>query len=309
MTPSIGISLFGPEHEGVEELLKKADMAMYDTKAGGRDGVRFFDPVMQSALEARGALEAALRRGLAERQFEVHYQVQVDRDGEPTGFEALVRWSSPERGLVGPGEFIPVAEETGLIIPLGCLVLEAACAQLAAWADDPQARAWTIAVNVSAAELGRADLVANIRSALAKTGADPRRLKIELTESVLIGDVEATVRALRAVKALGVGLSLDDFGTGYSSLAYLRRLPLDQLKIDRSFVRDVATNASDGVIARTIVALGKSLGLHVIAEGVETADQRDSLASLGCDAFQGYYYGRPVPAGAAVEIAKALGRG
>ncbi|APW38029.1 hypothetical protein RD110_13185 [Rhodoferax koreense] len=295
-TPSIGIVVFGSDHDGVDELLKKADLAMYQAKAAGRNNARFFDPEMQAAVAAHEALEKDLRRGLAMKEFVLYYQVQVDGRGDTLGAEALVRWQHPSRGLVAPGHFIPLAEETGLILPLGQWVLDSACAQLVEWAADPVTARWTMAVNVSASQFAQVDFVDHVSQALARTGADPRLLKLELTESMLVGDMEDVIRKMNQIKSQGVGFSLDDFGTGYSSLSYLKRLPLDQLKIDQSFVRDVLVDASDAVIARTIVALGQSLGLRVIAEGVETAEHRDFLAQIGCDGFQGYFFGRPAPA-------------
>ncbi|MBC7918947.1 MAG: PAS domain S-box protein, partial [Rhodoferax sp.] len=295
-TTSIGIVVFLGDHETMDDLLKKADLAMYQGKSAGRNTARFFDPAMQAAVAAHDALEKDLRRGLAEREFVLHYQIQVTREGKSIGAEALVRWNHPERGLVTPFHFIAMAEQTGLILPLGQWVLETACAQLVVWATQAATAHWTLAVNVSASQFAQASFVANVADALKHSGADPNRLKLELTESLLVHDVEDVIVKMTALKNIGVGFSLDDFGTGYSSLSYLKRLPLDQLKIDQSFVRDVLTEPSDAVIARTIVALGHSLGLTVIAEGVETEGQRDFLAEMGCDAFQGYYFGRPAAA-------------
>jgi diguanylate cyclase (GGDEF)-like protein/PAS domain S-box-containing protein len=294
-TTSIGIVVFRGDSEGMDDLLKKADVAMYQAKSAGRNNARFFDPAMQAAVAAHEALEKDLRRGLATQEFLLHYQVQIDRAGQPTGAEALVRWRHPGRGMVTPARFIPLAEETGLILPLGQWVLETACAQLVAWSSDSATARWSMAVNVSASQFAQANFVAHVKLALGNSGADPRLLKLELTESMLVGDMEDVIRKMTELKAEGVGFSLDDFGTGYSSLSYLKRLPLDQLKIDQSFVRDVLSDASDAVIARTIVALGQSLGLRVIAEGVETSEQRDFLTEIGCDGFQGYFFGRPGP--------------
>jgi EAL domain-containing protein (putative c-di-GMP-specific phosphodiesterase class I) len=250
---------------------------------------------MQAAAAAYTALETDMRLGLTRQEFLLHYQIQVGRTGLTTGVEALVRWNHPTRGMVSPADFIPMAEETGLILPLGQWVLETACAQLCEWSKDAHTAGWTMAVNVSAAQFAQPGFVAHVASALAKTGARAQQLKLEMTESMLMDNVEDVICKMSAVKAQGVRLSLDDFGTGYSSLSYLKRLPLDQLKIDQSFVRDLITNANDAVIARTIVALGQSLGLKVIAEGVETLEQRNFLADMGCDAYQGYYFGRPMP--------------
>jgi len=294
-TPSIGATLFGDHKETVEDLLKQADMAMYQAKAAGRNTLRFFDPQMQAAVTARAAMESELRRGVQEGQFVLYYQPQVDRDGRLTGAEALLRWRHPLRGIVAPAEFIPLAEETGLILPLGYWVIETACAQLAAWATRAGTAALTLAVNVSARQFRHPDFVAQVTALIAGSGADAHRLKLELTESLLLDDVDETIAKMTALKARGVGFALDDFGTGYSSLSYLKRLPLDQLKIDQSFVRDVLTDANDAAIARTIVALATNLGLAVIAEGVETEAQRVFLAGHGCHAYQGYLFDRPLP--------------
>jgi len=288
--------LFGENHDTVDELLKRADFAMYQSKAAGRNTLRFFDPEMQAVVTARAGLEDALRQALQGEQFLLHYQPQVDGRGKLTGVEALVRWQHPQRGLVPPGQFIPLAEETGLILPLGQWVLETACTQLVEWATKPDMAHLTVAVNVSARQFHHPDFVERVLTILERTGADPGRLKLELTESLLLADVEEVIAKMTVLKAKGVGFSLDDFGIGYSSLSYLKRLPLDQLKIDQSFVRDVLTDPNDAAIAKAIITLGQSLGLAVIAEGVETEGQRGFLASHGCDAYQGYLFGRPVPA-------------
>ncbi|MDP2369288.1 putative bifunctional diguanylate cyclase/phosphodiesterase, partial [Rhodoferax sp.] len=294
-TACIGIALFVRQTVSVDDLLKHADLAMYQAKGSGRNTLRFFDPQMQSAVMARAALEADLREGLHTHQLRLHYQPQVDDEGHVTGAEALVRWPHPQRGMIAPLEFIPMAEETGLILPLGQWVLETACAQLVAWSDRPELAHFTVAVNVSALQLRQRDFVDQVLAILHRTGANPRRLKLELTESLLVSNVEDVIEKMFALKAKGVGFSLDDFGTGYSSLSYLKRLPLDQLKIDQSFVRDIHVDPNDAAIARTIVALANSLGLGVIAEGVETMAQRDFLSSSGCHAHQGYFFSRPLP--------------
>ncbi|MEY2953307.1 MAG: hypothetical protein RLZZ401_1394, partial [Pseudomonadota bacterium] len=252
-TPSIGIVMFKGDQEILDNLLKKADLAMYQAKSAGRNTARFFDPAMQAAVAAHDALEKDLHRGLAQQEFELHYQVQVNGHGTPVGAEALVRWNHPERGVVLPAQFIAMAEEIGLILPLGQWVLETACNQLAAWSRVPETAAWTMAVNVSAAQLAQPGFVGNVAMALQKSGANPQHLKLELTESTLVDDVEGVIVKMNAVKAYGVNFSLDDFGTGYSSLSYLKRLPLDQLKIDQSFVHDVLIDPSDAMIARTIL--------------------------------------------------------
>jgi|GEM_PF-5423256 len=294
-SPSIGITLFCGRALTVDDLIKRADTAMYQAKAAGRNALRFFDPAMQAAAAARLALEHDLRAGLGSDQFLLHFQVQVDAEARARGAEVLVRWQHPERGMVSPGEFIPLAEASGLILPLGHWVLRTACLQLASWAGDPHAHALSLAVNVSASQFSQPDFVAQVLAVLDETGANPRRLKLELTEGMLLEHTDLVIRTIAALKQAGIGISLDDFGTGYSSLSYLKRLPLDQLKIDQTFVRDLPHAASDVAIVRTIVALGQSLGMEVIAEGVETAAQRDALAAAGCHAYQGYLFGKPMP--------------
>ncbi|MES2819592.1 MAG: EAL domain-containing protein [Pseudomonadota bacterium] len=307
-TASIGIALFSETPGTVEELLKRADLAMYRAKAAGRNTLRFFDPQMQTDVSDRASLEADLRQSLRERHFVLHYQPQVDVRGRLLGAEALVRWQHPSRGLVAPGAFIPLAESTGLILPLGRWILHSACLQLVAWAQRPQMRRLTLAINVSARQFHHPDFVEDVLATLAETGARPECLELELTESQLVEDVEAMIVKMTRLKAHGVRLSLDDFGTGYSSLNYLKRLPLDQLKIDQSFVRDLLDHPSDAAIVRTILMLGDNLGLAVTAEGVETPEQRDALLRLGCRKFQGYLFARPGPA-QGLEQWPAEGRG
>ncbi len=295
ITPSIGITQFRGFDATIDDLLKQADLAMYQAKALGRNSMQFFDPSMQSVVTARVSLEADVRLGIAQGQFLLYYQPQIHRDGRTTGAEVLLRWPHPTRGMVPPNEFIGLAEDTGLILPLGNWVLETACHQLTVWANNPATQHLTLAVNVSARQFRQQDFVPYVLDLLQYTSANPRRLKLELTESMLVKDVEDTIAKMTELKAHGIGFSLDDFGTGYSSLSYLKRLPLDQLKIDQSFVRDLMTDANDASIARTVIALGHSLGLNVIAEGVETADQQHFLAEQGCDAYQGYLFGKPMP--------------
>jgi diguanylate cyclase (GGDEF)-like protein/PAS domain S-box-containing protein len=292
---SIGINLFFNHLGRVDELFKQADMAMYQAKQAGRNAIRFFDPAMQAALEARGKLEEALRGAIANRQLRLHYQIQVDAALQPIGAEALLRWEHPELGVIAPMEFIELAEDTGLILPIGLWVLETACAQIRLWQSDPLLRELNISVNVSARQFRHEDFVAQVETVLDETGVNPGRLKLELTESLILNNVEESIIKMDQLKSIGVEFSMDDFGTGYSSLSYLKRLPLDQIKIDQSFVRDISTDPSDAAIVQTIIAMAGTLGLMVIAEGVETEAQREFLESRGCPAFQGHLFGAAVP--------------
>ncbi|MCW5231131.1 bifunctional diguanylate cyclase/phosphodiesterase [Verminephrobacter eiseniae] len=294
-TLSIGVTLFGEQRLSVDELLKRADLALYQAKAAGRNTQRFFDPDMQAAVNARSNLEADLRQGLARAELLVYYQPVVDHRARLMGAEALVRWRHPQRGMIGPADFIPLAEQTGLILPLGQYVLQTACAQLQRWSQHPDTAGLSISVNVSARQFRQPGFVAQVLHQLKSHGADPRRLKLELTESLLLGDIEDTIARMAQLKSEGVGFALDDFGTGYSSLSYLKRLPLDQIKIDQSFVREVLADPNDAAIVRTILALAKSLDLQVVAEGVETTGQLSFLQLHGCEGFQGYLFGRPGP--------------
>ena len=291
---SIGVALFSGREAGIDELLKRADLAMYQAKAAGRNTLRFFDPGMQARINLRSMMEGELHRALAENEFVLYYQPQVDRANHCIGVEALIRWRSPARGLVGPVDFIPLAEECGLIQPIGHWVVEQACERLAAWANDSQTAALTIAVNVSAKQFRQEDFIERIRAAIGRFAIDPSRLKLELTETLLLIDIDDAIAKMLALRGLGVSFSLDDFGTGYSSLSYLKRLPLDQIKIDRSFVNDVLTDPNDAAICKAVIALGKSLGLDVIAEGVETESQWERLRAEGCAAVQGYLFGHPM---------------
>ncbi|MDO8178968.1 MAG: EAL domain-containing protein [Undibacterium sp.] len=294
-TVSIGIALFGEPGITTDDLLKWADIAMYQAKAAHRNTLRFFDPRMQEVVNGRAAMENDLREAILQQQFVLYYQIQVDEHNRATGAEALIRWRHPVRGIVSPLEFIALAEETGLILPIGQWVLETACKQLVQWAADPAVAQLTLAVNVSARQFRLPTLVEQVLAIVNSSGANPHRLKLELTESMLLDDVENMIRKMADLRAHGISFALDDFGTGYSSLAYLKRLPLDQIKIDRSFVRDVLTDPNDAAIARTVVALAHGMGLAVIAEGVETEGQRDFLAANGCLAYQGYLFGHPLP--------------
>jgi diguanylate cyclase (GGDEF)-like protein/PAS domain S-box-containing protein len=294
-TSSIGATLFMGNRHTTEELLKQADIAMYQAKKAGRNTLRFFDQQMQDTISARVALESELRTALEKQQFQLYYQIQVDTSHRPLGAEALIRWLHPQRGLVSPAQFIPLSEETGLILPIGHWVLETACAQLKAWQQSPFTRHLVLAVNVSAKQFHQADFVAQVQAALQQQAINPRLLKLELTESLLLEDIEDTIVTMTALNKIGVQFSLDDFGTGYSSLQYLKRLPLDQLKIDQSFVCDIVTDSGDKAVVHAIIAMADSLNLDVIAEGVETEEQRQLLLSIGCDHFQGYLFGKPIP--------------
>jgi diguanylate cyclase (GGDEF)-like protein/PAS domain S-box-containing protein len=294
-TSSIGIAMFSDQSLSTDELLMRADTAMYQAKAAGRNTVRFFDPAMQSNVDARAALEHDLRLALAQDQLRLYYQPQVDSQDRIIGAEVLLRWQHPVRGLVLPGDFIPLAEDTGLILPIGAWVLESACAQLKRWAQHADFQHLTVSVNVSARQFRQPDFVEQVQTILQACGAKAHLLKLELTESLMVNSVQETVDKMEALHADGISFSLDDFGTGYSSLSYLQRLPLDQLKIDQSFVRDLLVDSKDAAIAQTVVNLAQNLGLSVIAEGVETRAQRDFLSHIGCHAYQGYFFGRPCP--------------
>jgi diguanylate cyclase (GGDEF)-like protein len=294
-TSSIGMTLFSDHGESAEELLKRADIAMYQAKQAGRNTLRFFNSTMQDTINTRTSLITELHKALESNQFHLYYQVQMDSSNRPLGAEALIRWLHPERGLVSPAQFIPLAEENGLILTMGLWVLETACTQLKAWEQDTLTRDLILAVNVSAKQFHRVDFVAQVQFLMKRHAINPMLLKLELTESMLQENIEDTIATMNALKENGVLFSLDDFGTGYSSLQYLKRLPLDQLKIDQSFVRDLATDSSDKAIVRTIIAMAQSLNLDVIAEGVETEEQRQLLVDKGCTYFQGHLFGKPVP--------------
>ncbi len=294
-TCSIGVTLFGSVPCDMSELLKQADLAMYQAKNAGRNAVRFFDPQMQANATAHASMAMDLRQAWREGQFLLDYQPQVGADGRMTGVEALLRWKHPDRNMVPPSHFIPAAEETSLIVPIGRWVLDMACDQLALWAQNPSRSHLSIAINVSVRQFRDPDFVDQVMGAIERSKIAPHKLKLELTESLLADGIEVTVAKMGSLKAMGVTLSLDDFGMGYSSLSYLKRLPLDQLKIDREFVKDILTDANDAAIARTIIGLAQSLGLGVVAEGVETEAQREYLAQQGCFEYQGYLFSKPLP--------------
>ena len=294
-TCSVGITLFGTQPITLSDVLKQADLAMYQAKAAGRNGVCFFDPAMQSLAISNAALTSDMRRGLREGEFELFYQPQVGGDGRMFGVEALLRWKNPKRGMVTPDDFIPQAEESGLIMPLGEWVLQTACEQLAAWGKRPETEKLSIAINVSMRQFRHPEFVEQVLGMIAQTGIRAHRLKLELTESLLATGLEITIAKMGRLKDAGVTLSIDDFGIGYSALFYLKYLPLDQLKIDRAFVKDVLTDPNDAAIARTIIGLAQSLGLGVVAEGVETEEQRAFLAKHGCDCYQGWLFCKALP--------------
>ncbi|WP_246487484.1 EAL domain-containing protein [Ferrigenium kumadai] len=294
-SPSIGVCLFRGHQNSLDEVLKQADLAMYQAKSSGRNMVCFFDPEMQAEMEQRAELEKDLRASIRLNQLMLYYQMQVDESGRIVGAEALIRWRHPRRGMVSPAEFIPLAEEIGMIIPIGDWVIEQACAQLKRWEMEPAMRKICLSVNVSPRQLSQPWFVEQVKDAIEKTGIRASRLKLELTESFVLDDVEEAIEKMQELRDIGIRFAMDDFGTGYSSLAYLKRLPLEQLKIDQSFVRDIASDKSNAVMVRTIISIANNFGLEIVAEGVETDDQFAFLIQYGCNRFQGYMFGRPVP--------------
>ena len=294
-TCSIGITLFNDHHAGVEELLKQADIAMYQAKKEGRNTLRFFDKRMQDAINFRASLENDLSDALNRQEFQLYYQAQVNHENCVLGAEALIRWLHPERGLISPSDFIPLAEETGLILSIGEWALNAACAQLRAWQENIHTCQLTLSVNVSAKQFRQPDFINLVKMVIKNHGINPTLLKLELTESILLESMEDTIASMYALNELGIHFALDDFGTGYSSLQYLKRLPLYQLKIDKSFVQDIARDDGDQAIVQTIIAMANNLQLNVIAEGVETEEQKQLLLNKGCHTYQGYLFGKPVP--------------
>lgn len=294
LTASMGITVFQDRSANVSEILKHADIAMYQAKAAGRNTMHFFSPELQAAVNARARLEDEIRNGIKSNQFIAYYQPQV-QDGIVVAAEALARWNHPVRGILPPSEFIPLAEETGLIQSLGDQILESACNQIAAWSGRRETSQIAVAVNISARQFRQPGFVQNVFSAIDRAGANPERLVLEITESLLLDEVQETIAKIEALRSRGLQVALDDFGTGHSSLSYLKRLPLDQVKIDQLFIRDILDDATSAAIARSVLYLGRALRLSVVAEGVETSEQRDFLATLGCNTFQGYLFGRPVP--------------
>ena len=294
-TASIGATLFSDYDTKLDTIIKHADIAMYQAKTDGRNTIRFYDPKMQEIISNQVDMERELHQAIEQQQFQLYYQIQVDSLGRPLGAEALIRWKHPERNMISPLQFIPLAEETGLILPIGHWVLNTACAQLAVWQENTRSKHLILSVNVSAKQLHQANFVTQVQETVEHHGIDPTKLKLELTESMLVKDIEGIINKMNTLSKIGVRFSLDDFGTGYSSLQYLKKLPLSQLKIDQSFVREIVVDESDLAIVSTIIAMAHSLNLGVIAEGVETEEQRQLLMNNDCLQFQGYLFGRPVP--------------
>lgn len=294
-TPSIGATLFNGNKQEIDDLMKQTDIAMHQAKEGGRNTVCIYDPQMEVSINARATLQSELRKALDNKEFQLHFQMQVDSTGHPLGVEALIRWKHPVCDMIFPDKFIPLAEETGLILPIGQWVLETACIQLKKWESDEFTRHLTLSINVSAKQFRQIDFVSYVHAAVKRHNINPKLLKIELTEGMLLENIEETIATMNSLKEIGVTFSLDDFGTGYSSLKYLKHLPLDQLKIDQSFIRELATNSCDKVIVRTIVTMAHSLNLKIIAEGVETEEQRQILFNSGCTNYQGYLFCKPMP--------------
>jgi diguanylate cyclase (GGDEF)-like protein/PAS domain S-box-containing protein len=294
-SPSIGITLFNDHQSGIEELLKQADIAMYQAKKAGRNAMRFFDPKMQDSINHLVNLDRELRAAINRQQFQLYFQVQVDINDVPIGAEALIRWIHPEHGTMFPPAFIPMAEDNGLIFTIGKWVLDSACAQLKAWELEASTRHLKLSINVSAKQFHQSDFINVVKMAIQMHAINPAMLKLELTESMLLDNIEDTIKTMNVLKEIGIQFSLDDFGTGYSSLQYLKQLPLTQLKIDKSFVHDIAANSSDQAIVRTIIVMAQTLNLEVIAEGVETSEQRNMLINNGCSFFQGFLFGQPMP--------------
>jgi diguanylate cyclase (GGDEF)-like protein len=294
-TCSMGATLFDGQQQPLEALLKQADIAKYYAKSEGGNAMRFFEAAMQATITARATLESELRTALAGHQFVLHYQSQVTSEGRIVGAEVLLRWQHPTRGLVPPFGFIDLAEETGLIVPLGFWVLEDACKQLEHWGHHPRRRDLELAVNVSARQFREENFVQRVREVLDRTGADPTRLKLELTESLVQDNVAATAEKMKSLAAMGIRFSMDDFGTGYSSLSYMTQLPLNQIKVDKSFVQKIGDDPKVELIIQTIIGMARNLELEVVAEGVETRQQLAFLEKHRCTLYQGYLFSKPVP--------------
>ncbi|MDX2496062.1 MAG: GGDEF domain-containing phosphodiesterase, partial [Desulfuromusa sp.] len=307
VTPSIGVAMFPSDRNNPEtgdDILRYADTAMYRAKDDGRDTIRFFLPSMQAAADSRLAVEKELRYALERGELSLYFQPQVNSKGEILGAETLARWIHPEKGFISPATFIPIAEATGLILPIGEWVLQTACEHLKAWSDSGLA-VNHLAVNVSPRQFRQPNFVNQVENILAQTGADPNQLGLELTEGMVIDNISDTIEKMKALKKLGIELSIDDFGTGYSSLTYLKKMPLDILKIDQSFVRDIETDVNDAAIVDTIISMAAHLDLKVIAEGVETKFELDFLEEKGCPIYQGYLFSKPVPNEQFIELLRA----
>jgi EAL domain-containing protein (putative c-di-GMP-specific phosphodiesterase class I) len=294
-TPSIGAALFNGFGQTPDELLKQADIAMYQVKTRGRNDLQFFNPEMQAIIMAREALKQELHLAVVEKQFRLYYQPQVYQNRQLSGAEALIRWQHPQRGLISPDKFIPLAEESDLILLIGNWVLETACMQLKIWSESEDTEHFQLAVNVSARQFSHPNFVSDVIRLINETGINPMRLKLELTESMAVNNLKETIEKMNTLREIGVRFSMDDFGTGHSSLSILKKLPIEQLKIDQSFVRDISTDFDDAVIVQTIIAMAQNLGLKIIAEGVETEEQCLFLEQHGCQHYQGYLFSKPVP--------------
>ncbi len=294
LTSSIGVSLYPMESETTDDILRHADTAMYRAKDSGKNSVKFYLPSMQEAAEDRLKIQNDLQYAISGNEFSLHYQSKINGQGKIVGCEALIRWYHPTRGKVPPNEFISIAEETGQILKIGTWVLETGLSRLKKWADHYQISDFNIAINVSPHQFYQADFIDTIKKVLANTGANPNQLTLEVTEGVFISNLEEAIEKMNALKELGIRFSIDDFGTGFSSLSYLKNLPVDELKIDHSFVRDITTDSSDAKLVETIVTLAKQLGLQIVAEGVEINDQFDFLRAKGCNYYQGYLFSPPV---------------
>jgi diguanylate cyclase (GGDEF)-like protein len=303
-TTSIGVVLFSGEDIEIDEVFKRADMAMYQAKEAGRNSVRFFEPAMQTMLDSRAVLESALRQAISGDELELFYQLQTNRNKELCGAEVLLRWHSKTLGMISPAQFIPLAEQTKLILPIGRWVLETACSCLKQWESHPVLCMMTLAVNISPIQFHRTDFVSEVKSIISDSGANPKRLELELTENLVLEDVDEAIRKMAELKEMGLRFSMDDFGTGYSSLQYIKSLPIDRLKIDQSFVRDILTDPGDAMMVQTIVSMARNFGYEVIAEGVEEEAQIPSLIDRGCEMFQGYFFSRPI---ALVDFEKLIG--
>ncbi|MDO7596490.1 MAG: EAL domain-containing protein [Pseudomonadota bacterium] len=292
---SIGMTIFGDNKVALDVILKQADIAMYQAKTDGRNSICFYDPKMQEVIVARADMEKDLREAIKNNSFQLYCQIQVDSTGRPIGAEALIRWKHPERGIICPSDFIDLAEESRLILPIGQWVLDTACAQLKIWQKNPLTRDLVLSINISARQFHQKDFVKQVKETLQMHKVNPARLKLELTESMLVKNISDIMKTMNALNKIGICFSLDDFGTGYSSLKYLKILPLNELKIDRSFVRDITAGASDKAIVIAIISMANSLNINVIAEGVETEEQRQCLLDIGCSDYQGYLFGEPMP--------------